>query len=318
VARLGTFRDILWSRLPDEVNEFGWARQGWVQRRDGVQGVRCDLCTSLVQVTCDMEELDMLDEEGDVEEETGTAKGVNGTGSRVREATTNGIHPKKESHPGNEPANKTTPVPDLSPDYAESRLISHFQPLISSAHKPTCPWKTRTEDASILRLPSTNLTLQALLTRLQSILSIQPSLPTNLTFPRPLASPLPPAISSFPDPVLIAGVTGWTASTLGTHAILVCETCHRRVALWRVPGEDEGWDLAKEHKRYCPWICARTQGGREPGWEILLSVLSTRKRHREEEGEGKLDEGGEMEDKGREVGGGFKRLREMLSRIKRK
>jgi hypothetical protein len=40
---VGTYKDIIWSQLPNALNELAWARKGWIQRTDGKRGVKCDL-----------------------------------------------------------------------------------------------------------------------------------------------------------------------------------------------------------------------------------------------------------------------------------
>src|SRR3954447_9541435 len=53
VSRLATYKSILWSRLPEEINEFVWARRGWIERHDGLIGVKCELCGCSVEVFSD-------------------------------------------------------------------------------------------------------------------------------------------------------------------------------------------------------------------------------------------------------------------------
>src|SRR5579859_3947834 len=71
VSRLSTFKNVLWSQLPDELGELEWARRGWVERRGGISGVTCDLCKATVEVIWDWERLrgNILSERAAKEEE---------------------------------------------------------------------------------------------------------------------------------------------------------------------------------------------------------------------------------------------------------
>src|SRR5579862_1782041 len=57
VARLATFKDVLWSQLPEELCEIEWARRGWVERKDGKKGVECGLCKAQVEVIWNWDQL---------------------------------------------------------------------------------------------------------------------------------------------------------------------------------------------------------------------------------------------------------------------
>src|SRR5271170_5152979 len=57
VGRLSTFKDVLWSQLPEELCELEWARRGWVEREDRKKGVLCGLCVADMEIIWDWNQL---------------------------------------------------------------------------------------------------------------------------------------------------------------------------------------------------------------------------------------------------------------------
>lgn len=314
ISRLSTFKNVFWSQLPDELNELEWARRGWVERKDSVRGVECNLCKARVEVIWDWEQLrDKILGERETAKEAADGE-VNGE----HEATeTNGNGPKSLT-----PTSQNTPADDdiysqSEKDGGTDLLLQHYKPFLSSGHTSKCPWSTRTADKTILRLSPQHLNLPSLTTRLQSLLPILPSLPPSerILTPKPLPVSLPTSLADYDHRLLQADITGWSGSLLGSRGLLTCATCHRRVGLWlftqpknednELRWEEEPLDLVKEHKGYCPWVNKEVQTGGMTGWEVLMSLLEPRKRKLLEED----DKGGKESQ--------FKRLREMLKGVKK-
>jgi hypothetical protein len=90
-------------------------------------------------------------------------------------------------------------------DHAASLLLKYYTPLLSSGHKPKCPWTSRTTDTTVLRLPPSTLSLANLKSRLQSLTEILPSFPSasQLTLPKPLPPTLPINLAATPNPSLV-------------------------------------------------------------------------------------------------------------------
>ena len=313
ISRLSTFKNVFWSQLPDELNELEWARRGWVERKDTVKGVECNLCKAKVEVLWDWEQLRekiLSEREAAQEAEEGHVNGdhepseTNGTSSKS-------VTPTLQKNPAEEDI-YSKPGKDGGTDL----LLQHYKPLLSSGHTSKCPWSTRTADPTILRLQPQFLNIPTLITRLQSLTPILSSLPPaeRLLTPKPLPISLPAGLADYDHRLLQCGVTGWSGSQLGTRGLLTCTTCHRRVGLWlftettgdnELRWEEEQLDLVREHKRYCPWVNKETQTGGMPGWEVMMSMLEPRKRKLVEE-----DGNGGKESQ-------FKRLREMLKGIRK-
>src|SRR5579859_859880 len=140
VARLATFRDILWSQLPEELCELEWARRGWVEKKDGKKGVGCGLCHGKVEVLWDWERLrhDIVKARETVE------SAVNGTDEP------NGTHDEKKEVES--PVNDMYSISSTDGDETDL-LLKHYKPLLSTGHTPKCPWSNRSTDPTILRLP---------------------------------------------------------------------------------------------------------------------------------------------------------------------
>src|SRR5579859_4951858 len=315
ISRLSTFKNVFWSQLPDELNELEWARRGWVERKDNVKGVECNLCKARVEVIWDWEQLreKVLSEReaAKEQEEEGQVNGdheasqTNGTGSKS-------VSPTAQSNPVEDDM-----YTQSGKDGGTDLLLRHYKPLLSSGHRSKCPWSTRRADKTVLRLPPQHLSLPILTTRLQSLVPILPFLPPSerILTPKPLPISLPTSLADYDHRLLQAGVTGWSGSLLGgTRGLLTCATCHRRVGLWlftetakdnELRWEEEPLDLIKEHKGYCPWVNKESQTRGMAGWEVLMSLLEPRKRKLGGEDDGKA--GKESQ---------FKRLREMLKGIK--
>ena len=303
VARLSTFTDILWSQLPDELCEFEWARRGWIQRKDSKKGVECDLCRGNVQIIWDLNELRnfvLKEREQEQDEKEDETKETDASDSTPRPSAST-----------IEMDNIFTKIPESESETTEL-LLRHHRPLLSSGHNGKCPWRSRSAEPAVLRLPPQQLMLTKLTARLQTLTPIVEFLPPldRIVVPKPLPGDLPIDLSGYDQRVLAVGLTGWTGSLLGSKGMLTCETCHRRIALWlftsdgdsTLVSEEEQLDLLAQHKCYCPWISARVQTG-EPGWEQMHAQLVPSggiKRTRETEKESQL-----------------KRLRQMLGAVKK-
>jgi C3HC zinc finger-like/Rsm1-like len=310
VARLSTFKDVFWSRLPEEICELEWARRGWVQRKDGRRGVECGLCHSRLDVIWNWNELrESVLENPQLEEETKQNGAINDNTSNVLE------HVRAASTDGGVIYSIESPEDKESTEL----LLKHYIPLLSAGHTTKCPWATRTTDITVLRLPPHLLSLSSFITRLQSLTPILPFLPPaeRIIAPKPLPEDLPTDVSDYDHRAIQVSIIGWSGSLLGPRGILVCSTCHRRVGLWgfisepmnlenALKIEEEPLDLCAEHKRYCPWINAAVQT-KMAGWEYTMSFVEPKgnlKRMR-----------GINDDSGKPIQ--LKRLREMLKGVKK-
>jgi hypothetical protein len=309
--------------LPDELGELEWARRGWVEKRDGISGVTCDLCKATVEVIWDWERLrgKVLSERAAKEEEREKEKETEKEKEQV-----NGTNRTSDTNGTNSTSTPTTTQSSPTEDDLYSQcgdgtdsdlLLQHYKPLLSSGHTTKCPWSTRPADITVLRLPPPLLSISTLISRLNSLTPILSSFPPadRILTPKPLPISLPTSLADYDYRLLQAGITGWSGSLLGTRGLLTCTTCHRRVGLWLFMEsgkendlglEDEPLDLIKEHKKYCPWINKDTQMMGMAGWEVLLSLLEPRKRKLQEEGEEKHGKESQL-----------KRLREMLKGIRK-
>jgi hypothetical protein len=306
---LATFKDVLWSQLPEELSELEWARRGWVERKDGKKGVECGLCRATLQVIWDWEQLrDAVLRERESKETSNAENGTQETG--VEENGASEAASTKKGTSISDDDMYTTASIDVD---STMLLLKHYQPLLSSGHTGKCPWASRSTDPTILRLPPQQLSFPSLITRLTTLATILPFLPPSerITTPKPVPIALPDSLTVYDERVLQAAITGWSGAKLGTKGILACSTCHRRVGLWLFTTEsdnilhldEEPLDLLSEHKKYCPWTNASVQTGL-PAWEYLYKLLEPRgstKRAREDENDDKDSR--------------FKRLREMLKGV---
>jgi len=320
VARLATFKDVLWSQLPEELCEIEWARRGWVERKDGKKGVECGLCKAQVEVIWNWDQLrERVIAERAKRQAEDQDESVDEPVSEPDFTKSPTPVPRNESPQGDE----KDIYSNLSEDDSEasSLLLQHYKPLLSSGHTNKCPWSTRATELTILRLPPSQLTLPSLLSRLASLQSVLPFLPPSdrVVFPKPIPISLPSSLHDYDHRLLQAAITGWSGSLIGDRGLLVCSTCHRRVGLWLFTSppssetslhwDEEPLDLLKEHKSYCPWINSSVQTGMA-GWEYPFALFERKregKRGRTDDDEGSLH--------GKESH--FKRLREMLKGIKK-
>ena len=94
---------------------------------------------------------------------------------------------------------------------------------------------------------------------------------------------------------LLLAMLGWQAETGHIKGLVTCEACFRRLGLWLFQSRQQDasldrssseevaatmntLDVINEHREFCPWINAASQNGSsggEPGWKILVRVLST-------------------------------------------
>lgn len=317
VGRLSTFKDVLWSQLPEELCELEWARRGWVERDDRKQGIKCGLCHATVEVIWDWNRLrEAAIEERESHEVTQTME-PNGDGPHKNGASTGkteSAHPEPRLSGADDDYSKEASSESESINW----LQTHYIPLLSSGHTLKCPWRTRRTDLTVLRLPPTALSLPSLLSRLSTLSPIVDFLPesSQIIAPKPLPDPLPNTLQTFDPRLLRVAITGWSGDLLGSKGILTCTTCHRRVGLWLFTSlSDDGentlklevgsLDLIAEHKWYCPWINGQVQSGMA-GWEYVYDVIEPR-------GTLKRNRDGKDEEKESR----FKRLRDMLKGIKK-
>lgn len=306
-----------------------------MERRDGKTGVECGLCHGHVEVIWDWNQLResvlkqwQLQEETAIENATENLADTEIEKTTTQESdmapleptsTTNGKGSNENTDGGRtngditkEGDNKREEIYSTQPaDDAQSTdlLLKHYTPLLSSGHTTKCPWRSRTTDITVLRLPPQLLSLpslQARLTTLAPILSFLPSTQRILA-PKPLPSNLPKSLEDYDPRLINIGMVGWSGSLLGHKGILTCATCHRRVGLWLFveEGRMEELDLVAEHKLYCPWINKDVQTGMA-GWEYVVSLVEPR---------GTSKRGWEGDADGKESR--FKRLREMLKGVKK-
>ena len=280
IGRLATFKDVFWSQLPKQLCELEWAQRGWVARKKGPRGVECGLCNANVQVVWEWSQLqEYLQQQS--EENGNNMNGTKGEDTCLRKVT----------------------------DDAESAalLLKHYEPLLSAGHASKCPWRSRTTDINVLRLPPHLLSLPSLLSRLTTLISILPFLPSpeKILQPKPLPSNLPTSLEPYEPRLVELGITGWSGSLLADKGILICENCHRRVGLWLF--QEQVLDLVAQHKWYCPWINEEVQAGMK-GWEYMVSLVEPRRSSKRSlEGDG--------HEEGRKSR--FKKLREMLKGVKK-
>ena len=317
VGRLSTFKDVLWSSLPEELCELEWARRGWVERSDGKKGIMCGLCHADVEIIWNwnrLREVVFQQRESQKSAQQAAANG-NDTDENVSSNVTAGSpHPEPCSSNSEDLYLKEATDDSDSTNF----LQAHYTPLLSAGHTVKCPWRTRKTDLNVLRLPPTSLSLPSLISHLSTLSPILSFLPdtSEISPPKPLPVSLPAGLQEFDPRLVQAAITGWYGGRLGDKGILRCTTCHRRVGLWLFKSPSEGdenildldvgpLDLITEHKSYCPWINGQVQGGMA-GWEYVYEVIEPRgslKRSRD---------GNDAEKSSR-----FKRLRDMLKGIKK-
>src|SRR5215471_6590496 len=179
VGRLASFKHVFWSQLPDELCELEWAKRGWVERRDGKKGVECGLCHGNVEVIWDWNQLqESVLKQRQLQEESAMNNATeNATDTKAEKTETqeNDITPKepasttnpkgldentdgsgtngditKEGDRKEEDIYSTPPVDDAQ---STKFLLKHYTPFLSSGHTTKCPWRSRTTDITVLRLP---------------------------------------------------------------------------------------------------------------------------------------------------------------------
>lgn len=317
VGRLSTFKDVLWSQLPEELCELEWARRGWVEREDRKKGVLCGLCHATVEVIWDWNRLrEAVIEPRDSEEGTKPTE-PNGDDSHEN-GTLNGTTDSAQTEPLPSGDDGIYSKEATSESESISYLQMHYTPLLSSGHTMKCPWRSRRTDLTVLRLPPTTLSLPSLLSRLSTLSPILAFLPdsSQIIAPKPLPQSLPTGLQDFDPRLVQVAITGWSGSLLGDKGILACTTCHRRVGLWLFTSIFEGddstlkldvgrLDLIAEHKAYCPWINGQVQSGMA-AWEYVHDVVEPR-------GTLKRNRDGADDEKGSR----FKKLRDLLKGIKK-
>lgn len=185
---------------------------------------------------------------------------------------------------------------------------------------------------TIHRLPLAhqNTAIINLRLRYESLAAMSTELPPNISTPssvdpvklsdqassflaspsQPSASPINPAPPETQAPIdasaLMLAVFGWQAEPSTIQGLASCTACFRRLGLWlfkpssRPSSPDSSspsmarLDAVAEHREYCPWINATSQGGRindnqHPlqtstadlaGWELLLRAINNTQQSR--------------------------------------
>ncbi|KAA8909646.1 C3HC zinc finger-like-domain-containing protein [Sphaerosporella brunnea] len=236
LERLGSFRYVdRWTAKPNDVNEVAWARRGWVCYDKN--RVRCVTCRKdlLVKVELDDEQSD-----------------------------------------------------------AGRAVVEHYKNAVVDEHDESCAWRRRGCDDSIYRLQLSNASVArpAFAERYSSLVKIRNEIPPSLSYPEgvdPAALHYPSECTDegpiFETAAMLA-LFGWHNEDPGIPSLVTCSACFRRLGLWlfrKKPKVDEPdaspdeasvcrLDLVGEHRDYCPWVNAVSQG-KEPGWKTMHRVL---------------------------------------------
>lgn len=169
-------------------------------------------------------------------------------------------------------------------------VIKRYEDMIINEHDELCLWRRRGCDEQIYRLQM--ITRPAFTSRYNSLTKIRPEIPPSLSYPEEVD----PAALHYPSDCMNDGpifetaamlaLFGWENQDPGIPSLVTCSTCFRRLGLWlfkKKPSNGDGnpeaseasvcrLDLVGEHRDYCPWVNADSQG-KEPGWRTLLRVL---------------------------------------------
>ncbi|KAI5814111.1 C3HC zinc finger-like-domain-containing protein [Pyronema omphalodes] len=168
---------------------------------------------------------------------------------------------------------------------AGRELVEKYEDMVIDAHDESCLWRKRGSDDTIYRLPLQNSSQArpAFSARYNSLLKIRTSIPPKLSYP----AEVDPAALHYPsecsdhgpvdETAALLALFGWQNMDPGIPSLVTCSACFRRLGLWLFQ-EKEGeasvcrLDLVEEHRDYCPWINASSQG-KEEAWKTLHRVL---------------------------------------------
>lgn len=240
LERLRSYSVDKWSAKPALVNEVVWAKRGWVCTEKN--RVRCTVCMKEMVVKVEVDE-------------------------------------------------------EVDPDTARA-IVERYGTMIISEHEDSCLWKKRGCDETIYRLQLANPTVSrpAFTERYSSLIRVRNEIPPSLSHPEiDLCSIKHSSEDTDNGPIfesaVILALFGWQNEDPGIPSLVTCSACFRRLGLWLFrkkakaddimdedsdDGEEEAsvsrLDVIGEHREYCPWINAASQG-KEEGWKMLLQVL---------------------------------------------
>ncbi|KAL7275643.1 hypothetical protein RUND412_001403 [Rhizina undulata] len=260
LERLKTFRFVdKWSVKPTPVNEVAWAKRGWVcvdKNR-----VKCGLCSKHVLVKLELDD--------DLDSESG-----NVIVPELRVSKEDALMGRRDT---------------------VKAMIENYENKIVHEHEEACLWKKRGCDDSIYHLALGNgaAARSSFASRYISLHRIQSEIPQSLSHPDcDLASIFFPSEATDDGPILesaaILAMFGWQNEDPSIPSLVTCSACFRRLGLWLFRkktmspiGDDPEvveeasvcrLDVVGEHRDYCPWINAFSQG-KEPGWQTLFNVM---------------------------------------------
>lgn len=152
-------------------------------------------------------------------------------------------------------------------------------------------WTLTDESGSIYHIPlaKPSVSVPPFIARYKSLQPILDSIPENLSSPLESVPPLPETSEDPPleshDKAIVLALFGWECEDQSIP-LLTCSACFRRLGLWLFTHRSTGdnaedddddcvvsrLDVRGEHRDYCPWVSAQSQGGEE-GWKTLEGVL---------------------------------------------
>ncbi|KAE8374990.1 C3HC zinc finger-like-domain-containing protein [Aspergillus bertholletiae] len=292
LERLETFRRVdRWSPKPSAINEFEWAKRGWV-------------CTDVSRVACvggcggsvvvklpdELDELDGYDSEKVQERKEVRAKLVEEYASLL-------VNGHGENCPWrNKGCDATIHRLALSnPDAAISGLRTRYLNIAKMADQ----------------LPSHEVIQTPGPFDLETIIKILPDDFETIEKHTEIAAPQTPqsvdgnqltSVESLPTREFSINRTafalaffGWDSVADGAAGLAGCGACFRRLGLWMYKPKDNGdmsvydvLDVATEHMEYCPWVNGKAQSGTgkpseksaelRSGWELLAQALKVKHR----------------------------------------
>lgn len=309
--RLKTFRHVdKWMGKPDAVNEVQWAKRGWSCA--GKERVKC-------VGGCGKEVVVKLENDWNVDEEPNDEGSAEDDQDWRKDAEEQLVERYVElitsGHDGGCLWRRR------GCDGIELAQFWMFFELIELALD------------TIHRLPLAhqNTALTNLRLRYESLAAMSTELPSNISTPpsvdpaklsdqassflvspsQPSATPItsanPETQAPIDAPALMLAVFGWQAEPSTIQGLASCAACFRRLGLWLFkpnsrPSSPDGsspsmarLDAVAEHREYCPWINASSQGGgsnethQNPpqtstadlaGWELLLRAINNTQRSR--------------------------------------
>ncbi|KAI5861314.1 zf-C3HC-domain-containing protein [Durotheca rogersii] len=269
IRRLGTFQELTqWTPKPDKINEFEWAKRGWVCRsKDCVQ---CTLCRKELIVKTSKSEEDGVEVAVLVDSDIEKAL-VKRFVEMIVDAHDEDCLWRKRGCD-----DSLLRLPLASPPTALASLRERYDDLL--ARESFLPYFFD------LRLP-TDFDLQATKSQLT---------PTFFSDPPP-PSTKSPAPNDVALALALAGWQGLTNPRIGAVPnSATCATCLRRLGLWMfrsrevdeatrqilVPAPMAYLDPIREHRFFCPWRNAAVQhnpgaktADNKTAWEILAQTI---------------------------------------------